>query len=117
MAFLKDETARIFEYVAKMPDEPGCEGPVDDPVVIREGQRQHQPRGELAAIPYRFDGRTDHPEDGDLGGVDDRGEPGAADTAEAGDRERAPLQVGDGELAVPRPGRHSAEFLAQLGDA
>jgi len=41
MAFLKDETARIVEYVAKMPDEPGCEGPVDDPVVIREGQRQH----------------------------------------------------------------------------
>ena len=63
--------------------------PSIDAVVVGQAQRQQVAGLELRAVPHRRHPRAHHPEDRDLGGVDDRGERRAADPAERGDREGA----------------------------
>ena len=81
-------------------------GAVDHPVVVGERQRQHQARRELVAAPHRPQPRARDAEDRDLGRVDDRREGGAADAAQARDREAAALEVVELELLVARPRAH-----------
>src|SRR3712207_4506192 len=113
---LEDEAADVLEQVAEVPGEArgGCA--VDHPVVVGQGERQHQPRHERGAVPHRGGLRSHHAQDGDLGGVHQRGERRPADAAEAGDGETATLQVGGGQLAVPGPRGRLAELAAELPD-
>ena len=69
---------------------------VDDAMVIRERQRQHQARHELPCLPHRLHRRLRHTEDGHLGRIDDGREQRAADAAQARDGEARALHVGAG---------------------
>src|SRR5580704_18031247 len=111
------EAAHVLEQMAQVPGEPRGQRPVDDPVVVGQRDRQHQPRYERRTVPDRRQLGPDHAEDGYLGGVDDGREGGPADAAQAGDREAGALQVGRPELALPGPGRDGPEFPAEFGDA
>src|SRR3712207_2456561 len=113
---LEDEAADVLEQVAQVPGEAGGGRAVDHPVVVGQGERQHQPRHERGAVPDRGGLRTHDAQDGDLGGVHQRGERRPADAAQAGDGEAAPLQVGGGQLAVPGARGHLAELAAELPD-
>src|SRR5208282_937187 len=113
----EQETAYVCQQVAQVPGEPGGQRPVDDPVVVGQRDRQHQPRQENRPVPDRRGPGPDHAQYRHLGGVDDGREGGPADAAQAGDREAGALQVGQAELALPGPRRDGAEFPAELKHA
>jgi hypothetical protein len=81
---------------------------VDHAVVVGERKRQHQPGVEeifsFFVLPRIYGSvcSTGNSQDRDFGRVDDRGERGTADAAQARDRERAALQVAGLELALAR---------------
>src|SRR3954464_13792355 len=49
----QDQAADVLQRGAEVTGEPGRERAVNDPVVIGERKRLHQPRLELAAVPHR----------------------------------------------------------------
>src|SRR5438552_2744297 len=73
---------------------------VDDAVIVRQGQREHEARHELLAVPHRLHRRSRDAQDGQLGRVDDRREGGAADAAQARDGEVRAGDVAELELAL-----------------
>src|SRR5690606_27471765 len=89
---------------------------VDDPMVVRQRQRQYQARHETAVLEHRTPLTTGDAEDRDLGRVDDRREERSADRAEARYREHAALHLVRTELAVARARRQLAELLRNLVD-
>ena len=89
-------------------------GAVDHPVIVRQRQRQHQPRHERAVLVHRAVCGARHAEDGDLGRVDDRRERRATDAAQARDREAAALHLGGRQLARPRLLAQRRQLARQL---
>src|SRR5262249_30718667 len=79
------------EGVGEEGGETGRHRTVDDAMIVRQRQRQHEARHEAAFLEYRPHARARHAENRHLGCVDDRCERGAADAAEARDREAAAL--------------------------
>src|SRR6201982_3265425 len=59
----------VLQYPAQVPGEPGGQRAVDDPVVVGQRERQHQPRHERLAGPPRTHPGPDTAEDRHLGGV------------------------------------------------
>src|SRR5918994_6266563 len=47
------QPAHVLEHVAEMAGEARRERAVDHPVIVGERHRQHQPGGELRAVPHR----------------------------------------------------------------
>ena len=94
-----------------------ADGAVDHAVIVGKRERQHQARLEFLSVPNGAHRRADDTEDRDLGRVDDRREAGAADAAEARDRERRALHVGRRDLPLAHALRDRAELLAELEDA
>src|SRR5512141_94065 len=104
-AALRDRPQQARHVRKRLAEEAGeadGRGAVDGAVVVRERQRQHQPRHERATLIDGLVSRFRHPEDRDLRRVDDRRERRAADSAEARDREARALHVGGRELAGAR---------------
>src|SRR5689334_5259374 len=114
---LQDAAPEVGDDLGEVAREARGRCAVDDAVVVRERQRQHLPRRELAAVPHGPGRRLRDAEDRDLGRVDDRSERGAADAAERRDRERAALHVGGSELAFARLRRELRGFLRDLDHA
>ena len=78
-------------------------------MIVRQGERHHQPRDEPAVGPHRLHLRPSHAEDSHFGPVHNRGERPAAEAAEIGNGERPALHVVERELAV-------TGLLSGLGD-
>src|SRR6266705_4702212 len=78
-------------------------GAVDDSVIVGERQGQNQPRNESPVLEHRPHLGPGHAQDRDLGRIDDRREPRAADAAQAGDAEGASAHIVGLELLFPRP--------------
>ena len=91
-------------------------GPVDDAVVVRERQREDQPRLQLAIDIRRDALGAPEAEHAELRPVDDRREVPRAEGAEVGDRERTAARVLDGELAVAGTLRCLREVDRELDD-
>src|SRR5512138_3882440 len=89
----------VREHAREIRDEPRRLRAVDDAVIVRERQRQHQPRRERLSVPYRLHRAARHAEDRDLRRIDDRRESRAPYAAERADREAPALHVGGAELA------------------
>src|SRR5262249_7337553 len=99
---------RLFERLSAPAQESGRTRAGDDAMVVRQGQRQHQPRLELRAVPRGLVAAARDAEDRDFGPVDDRAEPHAADAAEVRDRDDAARHLVERELA-------GARLLGDLG--
>ena len=108
--------AHVGQDAGQVGREARGERAVDDPVVVGERQRQHQPRLELRPVPDGLHRRARRAEDRDLRPVDDRREERPADPAEAGDRERRVLHVGQLELALAGGAGQPREFAGDLED-
>src|SRR5262249_48934628 len=92
----------LFERFGDPAQESVRVGAVDDAMVVRQRQRQHQPRLELRAVPRGLVAAARDAEDRDFGPVDDRAEPHAADAAEVRDRDDAARHLVERELAGAR---------------
>ena len=68
-------------------------------MVIRQAERQHQARRELAVRVHGFHAAARHAEDGHFGGVENGREAGAANAAQVGDGKRAALHFFQAGLA------------------
>src|SRR5690606_38606071 len=94
--------------------EPGREanrvGAVDHAMIVRQRQRQHQTRHELAVLIDRTPLAARDAEDRDLRRIDDRREERAADAAEARDGEYAALHLVGLELPFAGPRAQLAEL-------
>src|SRR4051794_41132410 len=114
---LKQRAPQVGQHLREVRAEPRALRAVDDAMVVGQAQRDDQPRLELAAVPHRLRGRLRDAEDRDLGRVDERGEPGPADAAQARDRERAALHVGGLELAGTGGAGQLGELTRDVEDA
>src|SRR5450759_2634851 len=85
-------------------------------MVVRQRQRQHQPRHECVILVHRLDDGLGHAEDRQFRRVDDRRERRAADAAQAGNREAAALHFGCGDLLLAGARADLAEFPGNLHD-
>src|SRR6266545_4521397 len=92
-------------------------GAVDDAVVVRKRQRQHQPRNERAVLVHRPHLRSRHAEDRDFGRVDDRRERRAADAPEAGDAEGTAAHAVGLELLLPCEFGDFRQLAGKIEDA
>src|SRR5437870_5006315 len=107
----------MFEVVPDRLDERRPHVTIDYAVVERARQVHHFSNRDLV-IPH--DGPLldpVHPEDGDLGPVDDWRREDAAFFAERSDREGGALDVLQGELLVPRRGPEPIDFLREVPEA
>src|SRR5688572_32229494 len=86
-------------------------------MVVRKRKREHQAGREFLAAPYRPHRAARDAKNRHLRRVDDRRERGAADAAEARDRERAALHVAGLELAVARELADVGELLRDVEHA
>src|SRR5882672_6065777 len=64
-------------------------GAINQPVIVRERERQNQARLKFVVNPFGFHPRTREAENRKLGMIDDRRISGAADSTEIRDRKRA----------------------------
>jgi len=113
---LQGQQKGLLESLCDPAQEPRGVGAVDQPVIIGKRQRQQEPRLELPVIEYRLLARARNPENRHFRRMDDRGELGAADPPEVGDREDAPFQFLEGDLPAPRLLRQPGQFDGQLAD-
>ena len=100
-----------------MAHEAGRGRAVDDPVVVGQAKRQHEPRLKGLAVPDRGHFRTHDPEDRHFWRVDDRGEGCPSNASQRRDGEGGALHFGGRKLARARLFGQSAEFAGQLDDA
>src|SRR5215472_42096 len=82
-------TADVGQDRGEIAGEPRPRCTVDDAVIVGERQRQHQARDESPVLEHRTHLRPRDAEDGDLGRIDDGGEGGATDAAQARNAEGA----------------------------
>src|SRR6516225_5328521 len=90
---LYEGAAHIGEQAAKMSVKPRCCCAINDAMIPRQRQRLIKARHKLLAVPHRFLERTAGSHDGNLRGIDDRGEVGPSNAAETGDRKSPTLHL------------------------
>ena len=87
----------IGQHFSKIGGEARGVRAVDNPMIVRQRQGQHEARQECAALVYGLQGGTRHAEDRHLRRIDDRRERRAANAAEARNGECAALHLRHGE--------------------
>src|SRR5262245_43924711 len=96
------EDERLLKCLSNPSQKPGRIRAVDDAMIVRERQREHQARLELGSVPYRFMAAAGDAEDRDLRPVDDRAEADAADSSEIRNRDDTARHLVERELAGAR---------------
>src|SRR5207342_428445 len=114
---LQGEQERLFEHLGDPADEAGAVGAVNRAVVVRERQRQHQARDELAVLVDRLHTAARDAEDRDLRRVHERRKRGPADAAEVADAERRALHLLERQLAAARLRGQFGDLRRQLRQA
>src|SRR5712691_2125871 len=99
---LQRQQERLLEGLDDPPQEADAVGAVDRTVIVRERQRQHQARHELAVPVHRFHARSRDAENRQFGRVHDRREVRAADASQIRNTEAAALHFLERDLAVAR---------------
>src|SRR5690625_1966792 len=96
------EQERFLHRLADPAQEARGGSAVDEPVVVGEGERQHEPRLEFTGFPvvHLLHGASGNTEDRDLWRAHYRREAGTADAAQVADAEVATLHLVRRELAV-----------------
>src|SRR2546425_1143177 len=117
LAGIHENRRGMFEVVPDRLDERRPHVTIDYAVVEGARQVHHFPNRDLVVSDDRPLLDLVHPEDGDLGPVDDRRGEDAAFLAERGDREGGPLDVLQGEFLVPRRGREPVDFFREVPEA
>src|SRR5881628_81937 len=117
LAGIHENRRGMFEVVPDRLDERRPHVTIDYAVVEGARQVHHFPNRDLVVSNDRPLLDLVHPEDGDLGPVDDRRGEDAAFLAERGDREGGPLDVLQGEFLVPRRGREPVDFFREVPEA
>src|SRR2546428_556715 len=117
LAGLHENRRGMFEVVPDGLDERRPHVTIDYAVVEGARQVHHFPNRDLVVSDDGPLLDLVHPEDGDLGPVDDRRGEDAAFLAERGDREGGPLDVLQGEFLVPRRGREPVDFFREVPEA
>src|SRR5690625_1662722 len=114
-AFERDQE-RLLDALAHPAQETGGFRTIDEPVVVGEGEWQHEPRGELPGRPVvnLLHGAAGDPEDRDLRRGHYRGEARTADATQVTDAEVAALHLVRGQLALTRLLCQFSEFHGQL---
>src|SRR5882757_11238021 len=75
-------------------------GAIDQPVIVRERERQNQARLKFVVDPFRLHPRTRKAEDRNFGMIHNRREPGATDPAQVRNRECSTRHFFRSELLV-----------------
>src|SRR5262249_28463371 len=101
-SYLTHELKRIRQQPGELDDEPGGVGPVDNPMVVRERQRQHQSNFGRTACNHLLLTRARHSQNRHFRVVHDGSEIRSTDSSKVRDGKRAPLEIGWSELAVSR---------------
>src|SRR2546426_1220543 len=117
LAGIHENRRGMFEVVPDRLDERRPHVTIDYAVVEGARQVHHFPNRDLVVSDDGPLLDLVHPEDGDLGPVDDRRGEDAAFLAERGDREGGPLDVLQGEFLVPRRGREPVDFFREVPEA
>src|SRR5213594_1158286 len=117
LAGIHENRRGMFEVVPDRLDERRPHVTIDYAVVEGARQVHHFPNRDLVVSNDRPLLDLVHPEDGDLGPVDDRRGEDAPFLAERGDCEGGPLDVLQGEFLVPRRGREPVDFFREVPEA
>src|SRR5690625_2200195 len=114
LASLHQRPTQIAQHLGQVGGKARGRGAVDDAMVVRQRQRQHQPRHELAAVPDRLHAVARDAQDGHFRRIDDGRELGAADAAQRRNGNAAAGHVGRTELLVAGLDRNLAQLLGQF---